>query len=433
TRSVNRARALDDVALDEIDAERASRLERRAILDLLGDDTEIERARQLDHRADHLAVHAVLGKIARVDAVDLQVVEGQILQVRERADAAAEVFERETTADAVQHGDESPSMIEVVHDGGLAHLEADLRGIDAGVVEQVDDELEKAVVAERLPREIDVARSVVGHVQRAAGHRAQRALHDPTIDMGHQLVTLGGAEELRREHGLARLVAHPQQHLDRRAVHAASRDGDDRLRMQLEPSFLQRALQPLQPLDLASFAREDLVASRVDVHASAALLLRDVASRIRGAQDRLGRDALVPDLDHADADADVEDAVLPREAIIRHRLADVAGDLTRLVERTADEQHRELVSADARDGIRIANFLLEQRRDLSQQIVAGDVSAGVVDELEIIEVEIADDVPHRVGASRCERRLEPPLELRTVHEPGQRVVSRLIRHLASET
>src|SRR5690606_41048938 len=61
TRSVNRARALDDVALDEIDAERASRLERRAILDLLGDDTEIERARQLDHRADHLAVHAVLG------------------------------------------------------------------------------------------------------------------------------------------------------------------------------------------------------------------------------------------------------------------------------------------------------------------------------------------------------------------------------------
>src|SRR5690606_17734458 len=120
------------------------------------------------------------------------------------------------------------------------------------------------------------------------------------------------------------------------------------------------------------------------------------------------------------------------EAIVRHRFADVPGDLARLVERTTDEQHRELVSADARHGIRVAHFLLEQRRDLSQQVVARNVPAGVVDELEIVEIEIADDVPYRVGASRCERGLEPPLELRTVHEPGQRIVRRLIRHLASK-
>ena len=114
-------------------------------------------------------------------------------------------------------------------------------------------------------------------------------------------------------------------------------------------------------------------------------------------------------------------------------LADVLGDLPRLVERAAREQHRELVAADARDGVRIAHALLEQRRDLAQQVVAGDVPARVVDELESVEIEVADDVADAFAARGVERRLEPPLELRAVDEARQRVVARLIRHLARET
>src|SRR5688572_8202819 len=114
------------------------------------------------------------------------------------------------------------------------------------------------------------------------------------------------------------------------------------------------------------------------------------------------------------------------------RLNDVLGDLLRLVERAARKQHRELVAADARDGIRIADPLLQQRADLAQQVVASDVPARIVDELEAVEIEITDDVAHAFAARRVERRLEPPLELRAIDEARQRVVARLVRHLARE-
>ena len=90
---------------------------------------------------------------------------------------------------------------------------------------------------------------------------------------------------------------------------------------------------------------------------------------------------------------------------------DVVGDLPRLVERATGEQHRELVAADARDGVGVAHALLQERRDLAQQVVARDVAAAVVDELEAVEVEIADDVADAFAARRIERRFEPALEL----------------------
>ena len=109
------------------------------------------------------------------------------------------------------------------------------------------------------------------------------------------------------------------------------------------------------------------------------------------------------------------------------------GDLLRLVERATGEQHRELVAADARDGVRIANALLQERPDLAQQVVAGNVPARVVDELEPVEVEVADDVADAFAARRVERGLEPPLELRAVDEARQRVVARLVGHLARQS
>jgi hypothetical protein len=50
----------------------------------------------------------------------------------------------------------------------------------------------------------------------------------------------------------------------------------------------------------------------------------------------------------------------------RDGLANVVGDLPRFVERAAREQHRELVAADARDRVRIAKALFNERRYLAQ-------------------------------------------------------------------
>ena len=58
------------------------------------------------------------------------------------------------------------------------------------------------------------------------------------------------------------------------------------------------------------------------------------------------------------------------------------------VERGALDQDDELVPAEARRGVALANDPLQASGDDPQQIVAGGVSEGVVDVLEAVDVEI---------------------------------------------
>ena len=94
------------------------------------------------------------------------------------------------------------------------------------------------------------------------------------------------------------------------------------------------------------------------------------------------------DLGEADRDADVHDAVLPDEAEVADRLAQVLGDALRRVERAVLQQHAELVAAEAGERVGRADAGLHDARDLLEQPVAGLVTAGVVDDLELVEVEV---------------------------------------------
>ena len=76
--------------------------------------------------------------------------------------------------------------------------------------------------------------------------------------------------------------------------------GNDGLVIELEAVFLQRALQPLQPLDLAGVARKGFIARGVHGDAARALLLRHVARGVRRGEQLFERAALARDLDEAD-------------------------------------------------------------------------------------------------------------------------------------
>ena len=178
-------------------------------------------------------------------------------------------------------------------------------------------------------------------------------------------------------------------------------------------------------------ARHGFVARRVHVHV-VALALGDVAGRIGGAEYFLGRAALARDLDQADAHADVEDLVLPHEAVVVDLADHVVGDLPRFLQRAADQQQAELVAAETSDGVGVADRFLDERGDLAQHAVAGHVSAAVVDDLEAIEVEVAQHVARFVGVRQLERFFQPALELAPIDQAGERVVARLVRHLARD-
>ena len=136
------------------------------------------------------------------------------------------------------------------------------------------------------------------------------------------------------------------------------------------------------------------------------------------------------DRHHADAAAEPERALLPDELVVADRLAQLLGHAQRLVERAALEQHAELVAAEARERVAPADLGLQQRADLAEQRVAGAVAAGVVDDLELVEVEVAQRVGRLARLGAAQRPLEPLLELAAVDEAGQHVVARVVGELA---
>ena len=90
------------VALGEVDAAAAEEQLRLVILDALGDRLLVEAVRERDQRLDHELVGAVAEAVGDELAVDLEVVEGDVLEVEEAAEAGAEVIEREAATELLE-------------------------------------------------------------------------------------------------------------------------------------------------------------------------------------------------------------------------------------------------------------------------------------------------------------------------------------------
>src|SRR5687768_3699299 len=102
------------------------------------------------------------------------------------------------TAHAMQYADETLRVLDVRDDGVFRDLEAHLARRNARAIQAVDDELEERRIAERLSRKIDGEAALLRQADSAAPQRRQRRQHDPSIDIGHQAITLRSPQELDR-------------------------------------------------------------------------------------------------------------------------------------------------------------------------------------------------------------------------------------------
>ena len=80
--------------------------QRLLVLDALGHRVQLEPVREVDDRLDHLARRHAVRQVADELDVDLEVVDRELLQIREAAVACPEVVERDLAAELVQGGDE---------------------------------------------------------------------------------------------------------------------------------------------------------------------------------------------------------------------------------------------------------------------------------------------------------------------------------------
>src|ERR1700724_4340043 len=150
-RGLQHARRLRDaVALRVIDAQTGEHLDDLGVLGKLGDGLLAGEVPDLVDRAHHLAVDRIAQDLAHEAAVDLEVIDREVLEVPEREQSGAEVIERELAAELLERLDEAVRLREARHRRGLGDLEADLRAVEPAAMELVDDERQELVIPQAL-------------------------------------------------------------------------------------------------------------------------------------------------------------------------------------------------------------------------------------------------------------------------------------------
>src|SRR6266705_562878 len=147
---------------------------------------------------------------------------------------------------------------------------------------------------------------------------------------------------------------------------------------------------------------------------------------VRGADERVRRRAVVRKSRHPQRDGDgAEVLILVLERQFIDRLADVFRALRGDLQGSLGKKHREFLSADATRDIALANIGLQYEAEASQHHVARAVTEGVVDALEVIDVQ--QDYRERLGLAFGSRQLaaEGILQKTPVVQPGERIPDRL--------
>ena len=210
---------------------------------------------------------------------------------------------------------------------------------------------------------------------------------DDRVDLLDHPEPLGRRQERARRDHVAVVVEHPQQDLELRRD--AGLEVDDRLRDEREALLVDRDADALRPRHPALHARLRVLVGRVHDELVAPRLLGVVHREVGGDEHVLAAERVAA-LEHRDADARGDRAVARPghgDPLGAQRLEQVVGDALGRGEVGLRQQHGELVAAQPRQHVGLAQPRREQLRDARDDVVAGLVAERVVDVLEVVEVE----------------------------------------------
>lgn len=96
------------------------------------------------------------------------------------------------------------------------------------------------------------------------------------------------------------------------------------------------------------------------------------------------------------------------------------------------QDHRELVTTQPRQRVAGPHQLAQQPRHLLQELVPDRVPTGIVDQLELIDVDVHQRMLAPIFVRLVQGSAQAGLELRAVHEACQRIVRGAVGHLAAQ-
>src|SRR3569833_2262607 len=136
----------------------ATQLEKRGDLllelDPLRHDVQSQGAAECDHGACQLRPVVVRCQPADEGAIDLEDVDRETMQVRQRRIPSAEIIERETDTERLQLLQALQVVLRVGHDGALGQLHDQVLRLETGDGQRVGDVPDEIAVLQMAPRDI---------------------------------------------------------------------------------------------------------------------------------------------------------------------------------------------------------------------------------------------------------------------------------------
>ena len=256
---------------------------------------------------------------------------------------------------------------------------------------------------------LQLGEGVPGPGRDRLGDAADRARH------------LGQLDELRRCEQPVTGVAPAHQGLDPHRRAGAELDAG----LEVDLHLLTEAVAAQVGQQLESLDRSELLGGAVD-HVTPAGLLGVVHRPVGAPHQSLGVVAVLGSQGDAHARADLQPVLADLDRF-GGQLVEAPCNLLRAGHRRVGaQQDGELVAAQAGDRVAVAQSVRHPAGDLAQQRIAVLVAEGVVDVLELVEVDHQepDRGPRPVGLD--EGAGQPLVQQGPVREPGQRVVGRLV-------
>ena len=280
------------------------------------------------------------------------------------------------------------------------------------------------MLAGQIDRDED--RLAVGHGVAPGGGLGARLFDHPIADRDDQPAALGHADELGWFEQPAGPVLPAKKRLD--PDDPLIFDRHDRLVKEHQLVALERPPEVVLDPDPLEHPRVHTVVEHLD--RIGVVGLRPVHGGV-GVLEQIGRACFLAFVEQRDARTDAHSVlVVADHERPAARGGKALGDPDRRV--LVDEvlaEHHELVATEPGDRVSGADGGAQSRRQLAQQQVTDVVPAGVVDELEIIEIEEQDRDPGSRPPGPRERVLQPVQEQGAVRQAGQRIVAGLVDQL----
>src|SRR6478672_2494825 len=390
-------------------------------LDPLGDQVELQRMPEVDDPLEQHKVAVLGADLRRETPVDLDDVDRELAQIRERRVAGAEVVEREDDAELLDRPEGLGDALVGREQGALGELEREQAGNQRRRVECAGDMPQEVGMVELAGRDVD------RHLHRAsvqlaqAGRFGTRLCEHPLAQADDEPRLFSEWDELAgRELARSRMLPSDERLV---AHDPAALEIDHGLVVESELTAgdtLAQLADPLRPVECG--AVEVRIEERV---ADIGMCFRPVHRDVGFLDQRL---VVVAEGD-ADARVRVQRA---RPAV--HRPADLFEQPLRnphgmFGRERLRENDRELIAAEASGGVAGPDRLLDPLADLLEHLVAEVVAPPVVDRLELVEVDVEQTGRLALLMPELDRVTEALVEEGPVGEAGQRVVEGLLPQL----